>query len=190
MKNAVDLAGQRFGKLTVLERATERKRGQLAWRCRCDCGGEAVDTVSALRAGARKHCGCASYLTGSASRAWRGYGEIPAKLWSQIQTNARRRGINFSVTGEAAWAAYQRQQGRCALSGVLLSLKLSAITASLDRIESSKGYVDGNIQWLHKDVNMMKRAMTDSELVAWSKRIYEHSANRQGAGTEQVLASN
>ena len=29
-------------------------------------------------------------------------------------------------------------------------------TASLDRIDSSKGYTEDNIQWVHKDVNQMK----------------------------------
>ena len=30
-------------------------------------------------------------------------------------------------------------------------------TASLDRIDSTKGYVRGNIQWVHKDINWFKR---------------------------------
>ena len=29
-------------------------------------------------------------------------------------------------------------------------------TASLDRIDSNKGYVEGNVQWVHVDVNYMK----------------------------------
>ena len=29
-------------------------------------------------------------------------------------------------------------------------------TASLDRIDSSKGYTKSNIQWVHKDINKMK----------------------------------
>lgn len=29
-------------------------------------------------------------------------------------------------------------------------------TASLDRIDSSKGYVEGNVHWVHKDINIMK----------------------------------
>lgn len=28
--------------------------------------------------------------------------------------------------------------------------------ASLDRIDSSQGYIKGNVQWVHKDINKMK----------------------------------
>lgn len=34
----VDLDGQRFGMLVVLERAGKNRTGISTWRCRCDCG--------------------------------------------------------------------------------------------------------------------------------------------------------
>lgn len=42
MPAPLELSGQRFGKLTVVERAGRVKFGrmQAAWRCRCDCGTE------------------------------------------------------------------------------------------------------------------------------------------------------
>ncbi len=33
-----DLAGMRFGRLTVIEDSGERKNGYILWRCKCDCG--------------------------------------------------------------------------------------------------------------------------------------------------------
>lgn len=38
-------------------------------------------------------------------------------------------------------------------------------TASLDRIDSSRGYVEGNVQWVHKDVNFMKQALSQERFV-------------------------
>ncbi len=69
-----------------------------------------------------------------------------------------------------------RSQGyRCAISGVELKVVRNGTqTASLDRIDSSKGYTRENIQWLHKDVNLMKRNMTDENFVQWCKVIAEH----------------
>ena len=37
-KVAIDLLGQRFGRLTVIERAGSDKHYHAHWRCQCDCG--------------------------------------------------------------------------------------------------------------------------------------------------------
>ena len=58
-RKKLDLTGQRYGKLTVLEPA-ENVGSRTAWRCRCDCGGEAVVTTRCLRSGRTKSCGCLS----------------------------------------------------------------------------------------------------------------------------------
>ena len=56
-----DLTGQRFGKLTVLQRADAPQDGKPAgdrWLCRCDCGGEATVLGANLVRGHTKSCGC------------------------------------------------------------------------------------------------------------------------------------
>ena len=37
-KRLIDLTGQRFGKLVVLEYDGTSKRRESLWRCACDCG--------------------------------------------------------------------------------------------------------------------------------------------------------
>lgn len=52
-----DLAGQRFGKLVVLQRSekpAEYKHNSDYWLCRCDCGNETVVLGSNLTSGHRK----------------------------------------------------------------------------------------------------------------------------------------
>ena len=56
-RKKLDLTGQRYGRLTVLGPA-ENVGGRTAWRCRCDCGGEAVVKTSRLREGRTISCGC------------------------------------------------------------------------------------------------------------------------------------
>ena len=56
-RRRVELAGQRFGKLTVL-RPAENVGGLTAWVCRCDCGRETVVPTKRLRDGHRTSCGC------------------------------------------------------------------------------------------------------------------------------------
>lgn len=50
----------------------------------------------------------------------------------------------------------------------------SNITASLDRIDSSKGYVEGNVQWVHKDVNYIKQDLEESYFKKLCKLITEN----------------
>lgn len=58
MTKALDLVGQRFGRLVVIERAENNKWGQSRWRCKCDCGNEIVTTANSLTRGHSKSCGC------------------------------------------------------------------------------------------------------------------------------------
>lgn len=53
-----DLIGQRFGKLTVIEKTDLRKDRKIVWKCRCDCGGMTLANTSELQSGLRVSCGC------------------------------------------------------------------------------------------------------------------------------------
>ena len=52
-----NLAGQKFGRLTVIERA-ENKNGLVTWKCKCDCGKECVVRSNDLLSNSTKSCGC------------------------------------------------------------------------------------------------------------------------------------
>lgn len=64
MPSGVDLTGQQFGQLTVIERAEQSIGGGHAWRCRCTCGNWITATTSQLRGGHRKTCGAAHKALG------------------------------------------------------------------------------------------------------------------------------
>lgn len=54
----IDLAGQRFGRLQVIERAPNNRNGRVMWYCLCDCGRDVVVRGEDLRYGCTKSCGC------------------------------------------------------------------------------------------------------------------------------------
>lgn len=58
--NALDLTGQRFGKLTAIERTGTTVKGNALWRCACDCGNEKIANATLLRREDIVSCGCAS----------------------------------------------------------------------------------------------------------------------------------
>ncbi len=53
-----NIVGERFNRLTVLERAGNNKSGKVCFRCRCDCGCEIIVTGNHLLSGNTKSCGC------------------------------------------------------------------------------------------------------------------------------------
>ena len=57
-KKIIDLTNQKFGKLTVLYKTKERKRGRVIWHCQCDCGNQCDVSAAYLLSGATKSCGC------------------------------------------------------------------------------------------------------------------------------------
>lgn len=62
MRKALDLVGQIFGRLTVLQRVDnyiDKKGGQRsAWECECECGNHVIITGDKLKNGNTKSCGC------------------------------------------------------------------------------------------------------------------------------------
>jgi hypothetical protein len=103
---------------------------------------------------------------------------------------SRKRNLEFKITIQDAWKQYLKQKGKCAISGVDIKLarcyarvikngdKKLTQTASLDRIDSSKGYLKNNIQWVHKLINRMKMDMSQNDFFNWCKIIYKYNYQR------------
>jgi hypothetical protein len=53
-----DETGNRYGRLTVLERAPEEHMRGAFWLCRCDCGAVVIICGRHLRSGNTRSCGC------------------------------------------------------------------------------------------------------------------------------------
>lgn len=59
MGNKVDLTGQRFGRLFVVEETEERTlSNEIKWKCICDCGNTTIVSSPNLRHGHTQSCGC------------------------------------------------------------------------------------------------------------------------------------
>ena len=57
-RKVLNIAGQRFGKVTVIERRGKNKQGNALWLCQCDCGETFLTRSDTLRRGFCKSCGC------------------------------------------------------------------------------------------------------------------------------------
>ena len=65
MNTLIDLTGQKFGKLLVVEKAdpyiSPKGKYVTMWMCRCDCGNKTVVNTQKLRSGHTTSCGCAKH---------------------------------------------------------------------------------------------------------------------------------
>lgn len=94
--------------------------------------------------------------------------------------NIRNRDKEFDVDLEYLKELWGKQNGICPFTGVKLILngytkihKDPRFAASLDRIDSDKGYVKGNVRWVSRSINLMKQQMTDENVFEFLKIISE-----------------
>ncbi len=178
----------KFNKLTVLE--TVKHNGRNMYRTLCDCGRVDIKRIDWVQSGRTTSCkNCASKETAKnfpPPVVQKGCGGLSGTHYNAIKFGASRRNIPFEVSPEYLWNLYTSQKGKCALSGVDITLSRSlkgqnvdwdVITASVDRIDNSIGYVEGNVWWTHKEVNRLKNNYSLEELVKWCKLIVEKHGN-------------
>lgn len=52
--------------------------------------------------------------------------------------------------------------------------KVNPKAASLDRIDSKRGYTEGNVQWVHKSVNLAKNSLSEVEFIMLCHAVTNH----------------
>lgn len=179
MRKIQDLTSQKFGKLTLIKIYDKDRHKNIRWLCKCDCGVETVVISNILFNKKVESCGCLNHQRGKKSRHFKGYEEIHKTFWNSITKGAKRRGLLFALTMEEVWDLFIKQGRKCAISGLPLRFKDKSIgsdgTASLDRIDSAKPYTIDNVQWTHKDINIMKQSYPQEIFIQYCKSIAEYN---------------
>ena len=199
-KDYQSFIGKKIGRLTILGMAEPKRYGKkqnttVRFEVKCECGNKKAMGALNIVNGHTKSCGCygdefrhsSKGLKGKRGRessGWKGYKDVCAKFWYIIQKSASFRNIPMLVSLEYIGDLFEKQNKKCAISGEVLTFGVQekgdsksfnrTQTASLDRIDSKKGYEEGNLQWVHKDINAMKQRMTQEEFFRWIKIISKH----------------
>lgn len=163
-----NLVGQTFNNWLV-EKWAYRKNKKSHWYCVCQCGYKKIVCLEDLTGGRSKGCkNCNNDY----------YEEMSGSFWSTVKRGAITRNLEFTITKNYVWNLFIKQNRRCIFSGIELkfSTKINLFdgNASLDRIDSTKGYIEGNVQWVDKRINIMKQNMTDNEFIEICKMIAEY----------------
>jgi hypothetical protein len=160
MKNLQTLlqVGDQYNDFTIidLQPLIIDRRQQI--KVKCNCGKSQYIRPDRLISGQTKSCWeCANLKKKGKITVF--VGDLCSKIYLDIKNNAKIRNLEFLVSMEFLWELYLKQGAKCALSGLDIKLKLidwkgkgtrKDITASLDRIDSTKAYTEDNVQWVHK----------------------------------------
>lgn len=98
---------------------------------------------------------------------------IPLKMWRSIINNSKVKNRDVKINRDYIWSVYQKQKGVCALTGWPISFAKGG-RASVDRIDSTKGYINGNIQIVDSRANKIKMNNTDKFFYKVCEAIARH----------------
>jgi len=177
--------GYTYGKLTVISEHSKTRNNHYRYTCKCECGNTTNVLLTHLQRSNTTSCGCDKKSIGNTHHQWNGVGEISGNFWHnhivRSANGGKRRTLELDINKEYAWDLFLKQNRKCALSGIELKFpskwKDPIYTASLDRIDSGLGYIKNNVQWVHKDINMMKNKFNQNYFIDMCKKI----ANNQDA---------
>ncbi|MCC7419311.1 MAG: hypothetical protein IT428_03410 [Planctomycetaceae bacterium] len=185
-----NFTGSMIGKWQVGE---ETRRGSSTVRyyvCTCSCPRKTVQLVAGHRLrgdspNQSRMCNQCVFRTIGAAKD-KGCGEIPGYYWRNLCEGAKKKGSEMLITVEYAWELLRSQEKRCVLTGVPIGFGPSKrlknqTTASLDRIDASGDYTEGNVRWVHKVVNRMRWDLPDDYFVELCRAVVRHLRGRFGS---------
>ena len=127
--------------------------------------------------------------SGKDNPSWKGYEEISLSKFNFIKLDADRRDIPFEITIEQIWDLFLKQERKCLLSVVEIWFFVikSLCTASLDRKDSNIGYTIDNVQWVHKNVNIMKNRFSDDDYIKWCILVVNNIKEKEETEIKSVV---
>ena len=98
---------------------------------------------------------------------------------------AKQRPKDCNITVEYLYELWHKQEGKCAFTGMPLVLYDDKVhdyitQASLDRIDSNKGYVKGNVQFVSTCLNFAKSNMSDEQFRRGLAEMFSHFTTSSG----------
>lgn len=147
---AVDISGQRFGRLVAVDYSVRKMSGHSVayWRCICDCGTEHYSRGTVLRRGEAHSCGCLTKEMQSRkakthglakTRLYRIWGNIISRCTNENTPNYKKygaRGISICDEWRNSFIAFAKSVG-----------EPPTPSHSIDRIDGYGNYEPGNVRW-------------------------------------------
>ena len=148
----IDLAGKRFGKLTVIGFAGVSKQRNREWFCRCDCGGYSRVNTRDLNNGNTTSCGCNRSIAMTKVASKHGLRYSPEyRLWLSIKQRCFHPSQNNykDYGGRGIMIAEEWKDDPVAFCRYIREVLGPKPTPkhSIDRIDVNGHYEPGNLRW-------------------------------------------
>lgn len=173
MSKFIDLTGQRFNRLVVVE--LSRKVSPFYWLCVCDCGGTKDVQGGHLKNGHVGSCGClARELTSIRSKKHGCHATPEYKTWQQIKERClNKNGKDFKMYGGRGISVFD---GWIDSFDLFLSHvgKRPNGCKSIDRIDNNGNYEPGNVRWAtnaQQSRNTRKTKLTTDKVIDIKARL-------------------
>lgn len=161
-KEKGNLVGLRFNKLVVQSLHSVSAARRKLWNCVCDCGNEVVVSSKNLQRGSKKCCGCSSIKI-IRQRKPDNYKRARV-VWEYCKSNALRKNRDFFLSVEEVLEITSLP---CRYCGETKKI-------GIDRVDSGKGYIQGNCSPCCKLCNWLKSNYPLKEFFAKIKKMHKH----------------
>jgi len=171
--------GDRFGRISLLERSKSDDNGNSRWLCRCDCGNEKVIYLFSLRNKNTRSCGCLLKERTKETHTTHGKSShVLYRVWESIKQRCNNskntnyhtyggRGIIICPAWESSFEKFLQDVEGDYKEGL-----------ELDRIDNNKGYSKENCRWVTHQQNMFnKRGHSYSENGSKYKGVFPNGNN-------------
>jgi hypothetical protein len=179
LRNWNDLTGKRFGKLIVIKRTDKpilnKKRGPY-YLCKCDCAKEKIVWGENLTYNRIVSCGC--YRESTKKRP---YGEAAKNArYSAYKHDADKRNIVFSLSKEQFVELATQDCFYCGSKPFKIEKNKSNngdfIYNGIDRIDNTRGYIEGNMVTCCIICNRAKNSMSSDDFYNWINRLCKYNS--------------
>jgi hypothetical protein len=157
-RTVIDIAGQIFGRLCVLEFSKSKNRVSY-WICQCECGNKKEICGNSLKRGLTRSCGCLNREIITKHGAGRDNANHPLySIWRSMKARCYNsnnpryedyggRGITVYkewLKDYTAFRDYMLTLPECPKNAEIPG---SLLNRSIDRIRNNEGYKPGNMKW-------------------------------------------